>query len=359
MISGHGGNVYQLAKALGCAVDDIIDMSSNVNPFGPPPGLLAHLKDHLTRIRALPEVDAHRAVGRFADHFGIAENQVLAGNGTTQLIYDLPRALETKLALIVGPTYADYRDGCRQNHVESAYWLTRKRDDFQPDLTAIEKVLGPCDTVYICNPNNPTGTLVEGEALRHLCRKFPDKCFVVDESYLPFVEKPERWSLMVERPKNVLVLHSMSKMFRIPGLRIGFVIGEPTLIDRMRRYALPWSVNSLALEAVQYLLSPNEAIDDFVTDTRTMLEKEKLAMHRRLAGIPGIRLFPSVTGFFLVQLPDPHRSEVVCRHLAQAKILIRDCANFKGLSDRFIRISLQGKKENKRCAETLAALLTP
>ena len=357
MIRGHGGNIYELASALGCSVDEIIDMSSNVNPLGPPPGLLTHLKKHMDQIRALPEVDAHHAVERFADHFGISPNQILAGNGTTQLIYDLPRALETQLALIVGPTYADYRDGCRQHHVDSAYWLTRKADDFQPDIAAIEDVLPSCDTVYICNPNNPTGTLVEGETLRRLSRKFPAKTFIIDESYLPFVRDPEQWSLMVHRPKNVLVLHSMSKIFRIPGLRIGFAIGESTLIDRLRTYALPWSVNSLALEAVQYLLCPNEAIDQFVADTRILLEAEKKAMRKRLSRIHGIRLIPSVTGFFLVQLPPPHRSGVVCRQLAQEKILVRDCANFKGLSDRFIRISLQDKAKNLKCAQALEALL--
>ncbi len=358
MIRGHGGNIYALAESLGCPVDAIIDMSSNVNPLGPPPGLMDHLQNHINLIRALPEVDADAAVRRFAEHFDIPVNQVLAGNGTTQLIYALPRALETRLALIVGPTYADYHDGCRQNQADSAYWLTREGDDFQPDFKAMESLLTPCDAVYICNPNNPTGVLVEGEVLRRLSRKFPNKTFVVDESYLPFVAAPEQWSLMTKRPDNVVVLHSMSKIFRIPGLRIGFMVGDPALIERMQSFSLPWSVNSLALEAVQYLLAPNEAIDRFVDDTRRMLNDEKEAMTRRLSGIPGIRLFPSATGFFLVRLPDPHRSQEVCRRLAQKKILVRDCANFTGLSDRFIRISLQTRAMNKKCTTALEALLS-
>lgn len=357
MIRGHGGNIYALAESLGCPVDAIIDMSSNVNPLGPPPGLLDHLCRHMDRIRTLPEVDAGAAVRQFAAHVDIPVNQVLAGNGTTQLIYALPRALETRLALIVGPTYADYHDGCRQNQVDSAYWLTREGEGFQPDFAAMVDLLAPCDTVYICNPNNPTGVLVEGEVLRRLSRKFPDKTFVVDESYLPFVATPERWSLMAERPKNVLVLHSMSKIFRIPGLRVGFMVGDPALIERMQSFSLPWSVNSLALEAIHYLLEPNEGIDRFVMDTRRLLNDEKEAMTRRLSAIPGIRLFPSATGFFLVRLPDPHRSPEVCRRLAQEKILVRDCANFTGLSDRFIRISLQTRAMNKKCTTALEAVL--
>jgi threonine-phosphate decarboxylase len=162
---------------------------------------------------------------------------------------------------------------------------------------------------------------------------------------------------MAKRPKNVLVLHSMSKIFRIPGLRIGFMVGDPSLIERMVSFSLPWSVNSLALEAIQYLLEPNESIDRFVADTRRMLSDEKEAVTRRLADIPGIRLFPSATGFFLVRLPDPHRSQEVCRRLAQKKILVRDCANFTGLSDRFIRISLQTQAMNKKCTTALEAVL--
>lgn len=358
MIRGHGGDVYALADALGCPPDDIVDMSSNVNPFGPPPGLVDYLKNNMQRIQALPEVDARRVVVLFAERFGITPDQVLAGNGTTQLIYDLPRALETRLALIIGPTYADYRDGCRRNQVDSACWLTRKRDNFQPDLEAIEEVLAPCDTVYICNPNNPTGALVEGEALRRLSLRFPDKTFVVDESYLPFVPESDRWSLMRERPENVLVLHSMSKIFRIPGLRIGFAVGAPGRVDRLRRFALPWSVNALAMAAVDYLLTQNATVDRFVADTVTRLAELKRSMMRRLAAIPGVRVYPSATGFFLVQLPDAHRSGDICRRLAREKFLIRDCANFKGLSDRFIRISLQDQAKNKRCAELLETLLT-
>jgi threonine-phosphate decarboxylase len=110
MINGHGGNVYQLARDLGCLPSDIIDMSSNVNPFGPPPGLMALLKENIHAITALPEVDAGSAVGAFSARYGLRPDQVVPGNGTTQLIHTLPLALETRHALIVAPTYSDYAD---------------------------------------------------------------------------------------------------------------------------------------------------------------------------------------------------------------------------------------------------------
>ncbi len=353
MIRGHGGNIYALAESLGCPVDAIIDMSSNVNPLGPPPGLLDHLGSHMDRIRTLPEVDAAAAVRRFAEHVGIPASQVLAGNGTTQLIYALPRALETRLALIVGPTYADYYDGCRQNQVDSAYWLTREGEAFQPDFAAMGDLLTPCDTVYICNPNNPTGVLVEGEVLRRLSRKFPEKTFVVDESYLPFVATPERWSLMAERPKNVLVLHSMSKIFRIPGLRIGFMVGDPALIERMQSFSLPWSVNSLAQAAIVYLMAHTDKVDAFVSRSRAFIAAERKLFTQRVNGGEGYQLIPSTTTFFLLRLDSDLPAEAVCEYFLAHRILIRNCSNFKGLSNRYVRIALKESDVNKKAADLL------
>ena len=360
MILGHGGNTYDLAQALGCPLEAIIDMSSNVNPFGPPAGLMAHLKEHLLRIGALPEVDGHSAVARFADHWGIHSEEVAIGSGTTQLIYDLPRALKSRKALIIGPTYADYRDGCLRNKVDCRFWLSREENDFQPDVDAIREVLPDFDTIYICNPNNPTGTLMSREVLTTLGRQFPDKHFVVDESYLPFVETSDQVSLLADRPPNVVVLHSMSKIFRIPGLRIGFAVGQPKIMEGLRDRALPWNVNSLALEALHYLLDEGQAaaMARFVQGTRARLADEQSSMRECLAGIPGIRLFASTTGFFIIRLPEPHRSAAVCRQLAKEKILVRDCANFEGLSDRFIRISLQDSATNRKCAAILKTALT-
>ena len=113
MIIGHGGNVYDLAQNLGCEISEIIDMSSNVNPWGTLPGIKSHLAQRLASIESLPEADAGTISGLFAEHQGVGPENVTPGNGSTQLLYALPRALDTRKALIVGPTYADYASACR------------------------------------------------------------------------------------------------------------------------------------------------------------------------------------------------------------------------------------------------------
>ena len=357
MIHGHGGDIYALARELGCDPYEIADMSSNINPLGPPPALMQHLEANLNRIKALPEADAGQMLTRFADSCGLDTNEVLAGNGTTQIIYDLPRALGMREALIVGPTYADYADGCRQYGVRCRSWLTRPGDDFRVDPDALREALPAADAVYLCNPNNPTGQLLEGDTIRTLCRDFPRKTFIIDESYLPFVPRHEDHSLIRRRPANALVLHSMSKIFRIPGLRVGFVIGNAERITRLRQLARPWSVNSLAQSAVGFLLANESLSQAFILETQDYVRDEREALMAELRTIAGLRIFPSQASFFLLQLPATHRANDVCRHLRAARILIRDCTNFDGLSGQFIRISVKSPDVNRKCAELLRTYL--
>ncbi len=358
MISGHGGDIYGLAQQLGCDPSEIEDMSSNVNPLGPPPELMRHLEDHLDRIQVLPEADAGGMQRKFATLCGIDPDQVLAGNGTTQIIYDLPRALDLRDALIVGPTYADYEDGCRQNGIAPRFVHARENAGFQIDPDDLQAQIASVDAVYLCNPNNPTGQLMAADTIRTICRAFPRTTFVIDESYLPFVPRHESHSLMRQRPANALVLHSMSKIFRIPGLRVGFAVGHADLIARLKRFARPWAVNSLAQSAVCFLLANGALSQAFVHRSQEYIRAERESLMRQLRAIPGVIVFPSQTGFFILKLPAPHRAAGICRRLHADKILIRDCTNFNGLSAEFVRISLKSPDTNRKCAGLLRTYLS-
>ena len=353
MIGGHGGNIYQLARQLNCRPSDISDMSANVNPLGPMPALVDHLKARLSAIAALPEVDAGGIVEAFARFQAIDPRTVMAGNGTTELIYLIPRALGSRKALVVGPTYADYHDACAMNRVACDHFVCSEQAGFAPDMAAIGQAAASRDLVFLCNPNNPTGSLVNRLEIESLCRSLPDTTFVVDESYLPFAPHPTNTSLIRSDLPNLMVLNSMSKVFRIPGLRIGFVKATPALLKKLSSYALPWSVNSLAQEAVQWLMTRPDAVARFLSETRTMLEKEKRRIEENIHRKTYIRCFPSATAFILMRLPDGLKAPAVWAHMAKNHILIRDCTNFKGLSDAFIRISLKTDAENRRATELL------
>ncbi len=353
MIHGHGGNIYVLAKRLECQPSDIIDMSSNVNPLGPPPGLTEFLKDNLHAIVALPEADAHSAIFAFAQRYGLDPECVVAGNGTTQLIYAIPKAIGSRNVVIVAPTYSDYADACNMHDIPYRYSLLTDIRNFEPDFDKLEQDISDADTVFICNPNNPTGVLIDSDRMESFCKAFPDKTFIIDESYLAFVADAEQHSFLGRNIGNVIVLHSMSKIFRVPGLRIGFASASPLITRKLSKYMLPWSLNSLAQAAVVWLMTHTVEMDEFVRKTSIYLENERKYFIRTFENSEHLRLFSSKTSFILGQLSSSYRAETLCDILANEKILIRNCSNFHGLSDQFIRISLKTSEINCMLAEKL------
>lgn len=357
MIRGHGGNVAALAKTLGCAVSEIVDVSNNVNPLGPPSGLMDHLKSHIDHIQYLPEVDSAGINAMMADKLGIDCSGLTAGNGTTQFIYTLVPALEARRVLIATPTYTDYEDGCRMHGLQPDYFKLEPEKNFVPDLDQLGRKAGSYDAVIICNPNNPTGSLIQGEALKALCRQHKETCFVIDESYLPFVAKARSHSLVPAGLNNVVVLHSFSKIFRIPGLRIGFLISTPEIVARFHGLATPWCVSSLAQTAISYIAAHEAEMASFMDKTHCFIEKEKKRFVEALRPCSAVKPYPSSTSFVLIRLVHPFTAKGIAAEMAAQRILIRDCSNFSGLSNRFIRIAMKRRSINDRVAHHLLELL--
>ena len=356
MLRGHGGNCIELAHQLGCTTQEITDMSSNINPLGPPPGLIRYLKNHIDAVSSFPEVDSRGITGRFAEFYGIDSRRVLAANGTTQIIYAIPQVLEISSALIVGPTYSDYVDACRLQNVKTTFVLTKAFTHFQVDLNQMKKHLENVDAAFICNPNNPTGSLIPPDELQSLCRSYPETYFIIDESYLPFVGGGEALSLCKSDFGNLIVLSSISKIFAIPGLRIGFMISAAHVIKRFKRFLQPWSVNSLAQLAVHHLMANKNDTEAFIEKTQRYIRAERRRFFATTKHISNINLFPSTTNFLIAQLPDNLQAEDVIHQLSRDKILIRNCRNFKGLSNQFIRISLKTAEINNVLAAKLAKM---
>lgn len=357
MIRGHGGNILALARQINCAPAQIIDMSSNINPLGPPPGLMDYLKSRLHTIGVLPEVDNRTAVEQMGRILNVDAHCLLAGHGTTQFIYNACSALDARTALVVGPTYADYADACRMHGVRVRDWLAAPADGFTVDSGRLKQAVADCDTVFICNPNNPTGALLPGADLERLCGEHPDTYFIIDESYLPFVPDGDMHSLIGRALDNVCVLYSISKIFGVPGLRAGFLVASRPTIQRFERLAHPWSLNSLAQEAIDYLGQNPLAVREFIQQTRTYLNDERCRFKEALSGRRGITLYPSVTSYILMRLPAGLSADSVCAAMSRERILIRNCGNFRGLSDQYVRLALKTPEINRTAAGRLAQLL--
>ena len=357
MLVGHGGNIYGVAQQFGWQPSELIDMSSNINPLGPPAGLMDHLTDTLNTLTVLPEADCDQTIAHFAAYANIAPERILAGNGTTQFIYALPRFLNSKNAIILGPTYSDYADAFRMHGRACSLFLAEDSEDFLPNLDRLESHLKDKDTVVICNPNNPTGRMIAFDDLHRLCRRHPRINFIIDESYLPFVTETENRSMVNSGAENIIVLSSLSKIFKVPGLRIGFMITSVRIKEKFKTFLTPWSVNSLAQEAVYYLSMHKDQAELFVQKSRLFLETQRKDFYHRFQIMSQAKAYPSCTSFVLVKLPSPITAKVIWSDLVKEKILIRDCSNFAGLTHRFIRISLKTSKINMLLTEKLIAII--
>jgi len=346
MITGHGGDIQETAAKLGCEVTELVDMSSNLNPLGPLQGLEAFLCKNIRSIITLPDADTDRVSKSLAKLYDLKPENITAGNGTTQFIYNLPLALKFKRVLVLGPVYADYADACMIHGAETTLLMADYSNGFEWNFDRLDHELKSHDAVYICNPNSPTGKLTDAAEIIRLAARNPEKWVVVDETYLPFLGDWQKQSVLYSDLHNIIVFHSMSKIHRLPGLRIGFMKADKDVSGRFMEYFMPWSINSLAQTAVFHLAERKEEVGKFIEESGNYATIQKQIIMDGLKGT-GIRFFPSSSVFMLGEtgsgLPD---SAALHNMMLEKKIMIRDCSSFKGLSGRHFRISLHTPENN-------------
>ena len=342
-----------MANQLGCKVHDLIDMSSNLTPLGMVPGLREKIEKDLVEISYLPETDSETLRGIFAAKYGRSEDEVLVGNGTTEFIFALPGAFASKRAIIVNPTYSDYKLACKWAGVEAESFMLTREDDFVLNLDKLSSRLQGGELVFICNPNNPTGVVIPSEELYRFISEHPDTYFQVDESYLPFTR--EKSLLTYELPDNLFILCSSSKIYGIPGLRLGFLVATSGNMAQLTGQRKPWGVNRIAQIAGEYLL---ENSDNYVEEVIRFIELERPEFTRRLEEIENIRIVPSQCNFILCYLDGDILAVELREKLLQKRIMVRNCATFDGLDDHYFRMSLKSKRENSHCLDMLQSVLS-
>jgi len=346
----HGGNILATAKALGCEVSDLIDLSSNLTPFGTMPGIKDALIAGLDELCYLPETGSESLCALFAEKNKIAPEQVLAGNGTTEFIYAVPAAFGCQRAMIVNPTYADYATACEWAGVPVESFILDPAAGFRLDPDALAERLTGGELVFLCNPNNPTGVLTPSAALIALARSKPETIFLVDESYLPFTREPSLLSLGV--PENLLVLFSTSKIYGIPGLRLGFLAGSVSRIAKLGQRVKPWGVNRMAQLAGEFALRHG---DPYCEQVIRFVESERPRVMAKLAALPDVTSFAGAANFILSRLTGPVRAPELKAALLQERIMIRDCSSFASLDDRYFRISLKDQAINDHALSKIGA----
>ena len=352
-MKSHGGNPWALLER----GEEVADFSADLNPYGPPPGLETVLWEAADRITLYPEPTYRDLRETLSGLEQVAAECILPGNGTADLIHLISRRFKAKRALVIAPTFTEYERAVAADGGVAAPCLLREERGFSAgSLEDPEPLLRDTQFLYLCNPNNPTGTLWP-EAL---LRRWLEACnrsgvtAVVDEAYLDFVEPSLRCSAVrwVEEFSNLIVLRSMTKIFAVPGLRIGYAVASPPLAESLGQAQPPWSVNSLAVRIGTWLAGQGA----YREECRQSLERAKRQLETGLLALPGLKPYPSEANFFLCRLAGP--AGPVAEKLADRGIMVRRCDDFTGLErDRFIRIAVRTPEENEKLLRALEEVL--
>lgn len=341
----HGGNLREIAREYGIPEKEILDFSVSINPLGTPRTAIKAMMEEMDRLVNYPEADAFALREALAVKDRIPLENILAGNGSTEFIYLIPRALRPEMALIPMPSYSDYDRALSLAGSKVSCFALAREDGFvlDPDRF-IEEMKQGADIVFLCNPNNPTGTLVPLRTVEEILSvsRFTRTTVVIDEAFMDFV-LGESFRFRVTGYENLLVIRSLTKFYGIPGLRAGALYGPAPLIERIKACQEPWTVNRLSQAAAIAALCD----EDYRQQTMALVREEKEYLLKALGAISGVRVFPSQTNFLLLEtsppLPEPER---LFESLLRSGILVRNCASFPGLGPDFIRVAVRTHEEN-------------
>jgi threonine-phosphate decarboxylase len=354
----HGGNVHRAAQALHIPVKQILDFSASINPLGPPVGLSRVIRSALKQIVHYPDPECWQLRQRLALQCRMDPSMILVGNGSTELIHLLPRALAIKSALIVGPTFAEYAHALTIAGSAIQYVHARREERFRPPVIEVLRALSAkgarYDAVFVCNPNNPTGQVIPRSVMCELAEVIERRqgWLIVDEAFVDYCQTQSVVSLLSEHPR-IVVLRSLTKFYAIPGLRVGYVLGARKVVDQMKEHQPPWSVNSLAQEVCCTVLRDRA----YETNSRAFMVNERSRFMKELRSLPGVRVYSSSANFVLLELPAWTSAGLTADRLAVEGLLVRDCSTLPGLSARMIRVAIRTVKENRRLMGALGAYM--
>ncbi|NTV14745.1 MAG: cobyric acid synthase [Desulfobulbaceae bacterium] len=356
---GHGGNLAVLATRAGCGPESILDFSANLNPLGPPELLRRVVSRHVEGLAHYPDPTGEKLLTRLADSLGLAPGQLVLGNGSTELLYAIPRAFACRRAVIPVPAYLDYARAARLAGLEVLTLPLAEAEDFRLDFAQLGMTLLPGDLVFLGRPNNPTGLDFSAADLLALVVAQPETFFVVDESFFEFVA-PASELIRREMVANLLVVRSLTKFYAIPGLRLGFAAAAPATMARLRGQIVPWTVNSLALAVGEEVLAEWE----YGERSRAFVRERRGELAAGLVKIPGLKIYPGAANYLLLRLEKPgltaaSLAERLLTGQPGLPIAIRVCANYPGLDSRYFRVAVRTCAENLELCAALARELAP
>ncbi len=342
----HGGNILTQAKNLNLLPSKIIDSSASLVPFEPPKLILDVLISEIKTLgfRYYPERNLNSLREIIGEFHQINPDNILPGNGASELItWAGYEASKFGASCIPSPGFVDYERSLNCWNASFDYSeLPKNWSNSFPQTFPIKPI---CDVLWITNPHNPTGQLWDKKSLEIILKKY--KLVICDEAFLAITPNGEKESLipLTKTYDNLLVIRSLTKLFNIAGLRLGYIIGSSEKLKKWNIKRDPWPLNSFAIKAGIELLSNKILYKEWTTKIHDWVNIEKNWVSNELSKIKNLKVHNSSTNFFLIESKFSLSSNI--HYLEKKGILIRECNSFRFLNEKWARISLQTRKNNK------------
>lgn len=363
----HGGNIYKIFREKN--IDKILDYSSNINPYGLPENLKKEIFEKLFVLERYPDPDYIELREKIAEKNNLNIENIIVGNGATEIIFLFMKILSPKKVLIVSPTFGEYERAIKastlaDDSLEINYFELKEAENFVLNIKNLETELeNNYDLLILCNPNNPTGQflkLKKIEEILKICEQKNTKLFV-DEAFVEFVEDWENESIInsKENKENLFVIRAFTKFFAIPGLRLGYgICFNNNLLKKMLEKKEPWSVNNIADLAGKTVLDD----ENYIQKTKEWIKDQKKYMYENLNKIEGLRAYKTEVNFILLKIEDNLLEKGLDvknlrKKMLEKGILIRDASNFIYLNKHYFRLAIKDKLNNEKVIETLTSIL--
>jgi threonine-phosphate decarboxylase len=348
----HGGEVHAWAQRVGTDPAEIIDFSASINPIGPPAAARKAFWKSYGEVSRYPDPYGAELRQALANRHGVEPDELLVGNGSTQLIYLLCTVMKPRKALVVAPAFSEYANALTLVGATIRFLPLAAGSSFkfcvQTFMAAWER---DQDIVFLSSPNSVTGRLIPRVELETIARVslMRKQLVIVDEAFIDFVEK-ESIKHWIRRNPYLIVLRSLTKYYALPGLRLGYLLAEARRVKQLAAYLEPWSVSGPAQKVALTCLADTS----FRIKTDRWLEREKSFLLRGLNALQGFHCDPSAANFLLVRMENSNAGASRLRSfLVQRNILIRPCDSFLGLGPNYFRIAVRRRSNNQKLLEAL------
>ena len=350
----HGGKTSIITSILhskGLSTENIIDFSANINPLGIPSLMVKAMKKTIEiHSMTYPDLTYQEHREKIGNYEGVSFNKVLLTNGGAEAIYLSAAWLRGKKVAIFTPTFNEYERACQANGV--TYSLIVYDEYFRACALPenIEEIIRQHDAIYVCRPNNPSGTCLSFEdmkALLIMAQRY-HTYVLTDEAFIHFTNQEKSVVSLLERFDNLIIFRSLTKIYAVPGIRLGYVMAHESVISVFFKWQIPWSVNAVSLSLIDCL----EECRPFVQETVAYIERERIWLYDEYRQL-GLEMSQTCTNFYLLRDPSLQNHELLLLFLVEEGILARHTYNFQVIEGKALRFAIRTRSENERLVQSI------